>query len=1237
MAYSSWMAAANNIPDPVEPERGEFVAPSAYNYRPGQGVVRGGTQQQGGGLLSDLAGIGRSVVPQGVRDFGGDVLRTASSAERLGNTLSDMLGEGQKQNSPAQWVSDRLGVPEFKGFDSFRGRNSGTRLREGADATGIPGAGAAFDIGLAPATWASAAIGPAQQAAFKGLPLAARIPLNIAAPASRSASFGVRLAAETAIGTAATVGAQETAERTDNPLLIGAAGLGAGVLASGAVSAAPKIGRGVKRGAKAVDTYLGDAPSGYVTPDRRGDLRAMFIPGVGDVPPATPLDSARSKILDATKREAQLRNSGVVDLEIGQGRSRQAGGIRAGVENATGSEAIARARAGAKVGQMRTVLAEAIDLDEDEIGAILTETMRRNPGRDFSVLQVGDIIDRLKDGRGLQPAQIKFVRDVLGNDVADSLSLRPASAEPRNITPAMIKKMQDDLAEAEAARPDALARQQTTANAREVNARMREMGEQAPPPPKPSDVAFERAALDPKAKFNEAQAPAITRARKQVEAWRKGQQSILDQQSRELQRQADEVTAMERLNAREITAADTRELKGAAKVLRDAQREEARASATAAREARIAARAAKNYPTPDEIMRQVDSADLTPEAREVGRQWVEANRSIIDRVETGGVFEPLRQISATFKGDVKDSFLNAVLVRESLLADTLQKAGTTPETAKAVARALSERELLLRYGVSAVESLPAGVIDTLKAARNVPFENQLGGLVKLNQEAKATMFGIADIGIFGQQVHTAVMNGGVPGLVGLLNRTAGLLHLPHVSTMLADSTLPRQLQNAVNGLDTGITSSGLTTGSGTLLRRFGSVGRAVDDVVTPIVDAYSRWQFGTIMGSVRNLMYEGNLVLAKATGADLSDPLVRAQAANATNHITSSAQLATNATRRQLESVAFTSAQMNRARFARLNDMAKLLSLKATKEERMFAAAIISSNVITTLVLGKIVHDFVGVGEFEADPSKPGFGKITLNRKDEQGRNIVWDYIPQDSIQRAFAGSLRALAEGSPEDAAKAWARAGIGASSPVARLPLAGAGFSYQPGKGYGYGRDVGTPAERLKNAVPIPPIASSLMRGENEPYQIASQVTAEGAYPEAPAAAVARDPNAYGTLKGEAQLEAVKPEAWRKVGGKEKTGADSYGQWYGETYDRLYSKFTGTGKAPAEADALARSAIENRPEYDLYNQVRNQMEDRWGLANPEEGAKILDREAGLPYGTPRLFTPSKSVRQYIDSKRTR
>ena len=239
MAYSSWQAVARGIPDPepvapppVPTARGGIQA--AGTRASTAPVVRTGSQRQGGYSLGDAF---RDVVPQGVRDVAGRALRDTYEQVQSGENLLNELVPGQDVGT--------LGLNQVRRIPKVG-----------------PTLATALDIGLAPATIGAAGIGPGAAASFKTLPLAARIPLNIAAPASRSASFGTRLAAETAIGTGATVGAQEAAERTDNPLLIAGAGLGAGILASGGVTAAPKVGRGLKKGATAYRDLTENIPVG---------------------------------------------------------------------------------------------------------------------------------------------------------------------------------------------------------------------------------------------------------------------------------------------------------------------------------------------------------------------------------------------------------------------------------------------------------------------------------------------------------------------------------------------------------------------------------------------------------------------------------------------------------------------------------------------------------------------------------------------------------------------------------------------------------------------------------------------------------------------------------------------------------------------------------------------------------------------------------------------------------------
>ena len=259
--------------DPYDDRR--EVAPIAPKPRGYRGVP---PPSSGGGVFSGL----RDAIPKGVRDVAGRAAKDTFGQLTNAYTLADAA------------------VPRYKG-KPLGGFTPGTDASE--QIRRIPRVGGALDtavsIGLAPATLGSAGIGPGAAASFKGLPLAARIPLNIAAPASRSANFGTRLAAETAIGTAATVGAQETAKRTDNPFLIGAAGLGAGVLASGAVTAAPRTLRGAKKGALKYRDLTENIPMGMsvkrVVDATETTPRVVMPPETGDIIGLKPIEAGLSK------------------------------------------------------------------------------------------------------------------------------------------------------------------------------------------------------------------------------------------------------------------------------------------------------------------------------------------------------------------------------------------------------------------------------------------------------------------------------------------------------------------------------------------------------------------------------------------------------------------------------------------------------------------------------------------------------------------------------------------------------------------------------------------------------------------------------------------------------------------------------------------------------------------------------------------------------------------------------
>src|SRR5690606_11667569 len=111
-----------------------------------------------------------------------------------------------------------------------------------------------------------------------------------------------------------------------------------------------------------------------------------------------------------------------------------------------------------------------------------------------------------------------------------------------------------------------------------------------------------------------------------------------------------------------------------------------------------------------------------------------------------------------------------------------------------------------------------------------------------NQLWKNTAFGPMDIGVFLQQLLHAMQTGGPQAFLGLANRMAAAMKMPHVRVLNASSTLPKKLQYQLDGLGVG---SGVRTGivdiekGGSLFGKIPKVGKYIDRAI----DAKSDFEF----------------------------------------------------------------------------------------------------------------------------------------------------------------------------------------------------------------------------------------------------------------------------------------------------------------------------------------------------------------------------------------------------------
>lgn len=209
-----------------------------------------------------------------------------------GTSLGDILG-GFARSGVGQSLGETFGrMTDFERFLTIgpsdeRGIHVGRAIGEQVER--VPGVGGALRdvlrIAGAPATLATAGIGPQAAAGLRGAGVGGRAVESVLGPAIQSQSFAGRLAGETAIGFGAQKAGEEIYARTENPLLALGAGLIGGVGTAGAIS-------GVRAGVRALDEDLagqairqatGAADESVLSPAMRpleGGAVEPVIPGV---------------------------------------------------------------------------------------------------------------------------------------------------------------------------------------------------------------------------------------------------------------------------------------------------------------------------------------------------------------------------------------------------------------------------------------------------------------------------------------------------------------------------------------------------------------------------------------------------------------------------------------------------------------------------------------------------------------------------------------------------------------------------------------------------------------------------------------------------------------------------------------------------------------------------------------------------------------------------------------------
>lgn len=484
-------------------------------------------------------------------------------------------------------------------------------------------------------------------------------------------------------------------------------------------------------------------------------------------------------------------------------------------------------------------------------------------------------------------------------------------------------------------------------------------------------------------------------------------------------------------------------------------------------------------------------------------KWERGNQALLNGVgETRGFQNLYRLVESAFSGQVTDSFVAKLAVRQMQMESALLRSGIDKDYVAKIGQMLFDREVQLRYGMNVPEGVQRS-IDMLKAPslQGNPVALLAENLAEVSESFKNAMFGVGDIAVFGVQARAALQGGWIPGLIGSINRSLTTMHLPHFASLQLADGLPREVSYILDGLHYGRGPSAVTAEGSTPLRYLnpapgvGKVSNFLDTQYGRVANTLSDWQFRTVLGGVRETLYEGNLMLLKVLGRDIRTPSARAKAAEWANMLTGASELAQTGVRSKLERGFWVSPSMLRSSANELLQAAKFLSPKASAEQRILAATAIVSYGASWLAAGKLLDDWIGDGSFEMDPTKKGAGTITTKLPGMAGA-ISIPFMPNAALKRAFLQSARVIADGDPKEMGDIWARfVSARETTPARGVVGVTTGRGYTPsGK---FSTDL-TRMEIAQSLIPAPPIAQQAVVQGVRPIPLGLQVGGVSSYPE-------------------------------------------------------------------------------------------------------------------------------------------
>jgi len=361
-------------------------------------------------------------------------------------------------------------------------------------------------------------------------------------------------------------------------------------------------------------------------------------------------------------------------------------------------------------------------------------------------------------------------------------------------------------------------------------------------------------------------------------------------------------------------------------------------------------------------------------------------------------------------------------------------------------------------------------------------------------EFKNLVYGAADIAVFGGHMLELTTTRGTAAATGVINRSLEAMHLPHFDVYMRGD-MSRATQRSLAGLPQGIAGANVTLKGGTLFSwggKYNPLGRALDKkVVTPIIDAATRAQYQGVLTPARNMVYEGNLIMAsvlhKLTRLERFNPesaVVKRAAGENASAFSGASLNALKEGRRAGEQATLGSAQITRAMASQIGQLAKIA--RPDTFEGLLATSTLATFAFTVYGMGSALNMAFGSGEPVAfDPRKSDWARVRLfghwatvdgEQKYVGGQNIAM--LPQASLIRTLAKSVAAVQAGDGNKFIKAWEQLAYTRSTPALQIPQNLAGFGFDPARGFRTG-DLSF-NQRLLQSAPLPPtISSGLLEG--------------------------------------------------------------------------------------------------------------------------------------------------------------